>query len=123
MDKVVSNQIKELRTRINNLENREKEEMLTLLEIMSNITFFGGIKKTNCKYAKNKQCSLFHLQINSKGKIPLTTECRIPSCDSQYNHCHVEISNMTCSFCPHWAKGQSEINTDQEESLRGIQRR
>ena len=111
--------MKEFRTRINNLEKRDNEEFLALLEIMSNITFFGGIKKTNCEYAKMEQCSLFHLQNESKSKIPLATECRIPDCDSPHNHCHVEISNVTCAFCPHWAKNQTTFNMDKEHASRG----
>jgi hypothetical protein len=72
------------------------------LEIMSNVTFFGGIKKASCKYARNDQCSLFHLQSGAKNKIPLVSECGIPDCNFPNSHLHLEVSNVTCVFCPHY---------------------
>jgi hypothetical protein len=95
-------QIEGLLTRIDNLEKRHLQEFVTLLEIMSNVTFFGGIKKANCKYARNDQCSLFHLQSNGKNKIPMATECGISGCNSPNDHLHLELSNVTCTFCPHY---------------------
>jgi hypothetical protein len=89
-------------TRVDNLEKRHLEEFVTLLEIMSNVTFFGGIKKANCKYARNDQCSLFYLQSGAKNKIPLATECGISDCNFPNGHLHLEVSNVTCTFCPHY---------------------
>lgn len=97
-------QLEELSARIDKLEKRDFEELLTLLEIMSNVTFFGEIKKSNCTYAKDDQCSLFHLKIDAKNKIPTATECKIPECRATYDHCHLEANNMTCTFCPQWNK-------------------
>lgn len=106
-------EMEELLTRIDNIEKRDKQEFVTLLEIMSHVTFFGGIKKTNCEYAKNGQCSLFYLQTNARNKIPMATECRIPGCDANHGHCHLEISNITCTFCPQWSSLQVNHSTNQ----------
>ena len=101
--------MEEVLARIDNLEKREEQEFLTLLEILANVTFFGGIKKTNCEYAKDGQCSLFYLQSDAKNKIPVATECRIPGCEAPYTHCHIEISNVTCTFCPQLNNGQHVV--------------
>ena len=104
--------LEELSTRVDKLEKRDVQDLLTLLEIMSNIYFFGGIKKTNCKHTKNGQCSLFSLQNDAKNKVPLATECRIPKCGGSGDHCHLEVSNVTCTFCPQWNKNQPAANPD-----------
>jgi len=101
-----SAQIEELYTRIDNLEKRDKEEIVTIVEILANVNFFGGLKKANCEYAKKGQCSLFYLQINARDKIPLATECRVPDCGEDHNHRHLEISSITCTFCPRWNNTQ-----------------
>jgi hypothetical protein len=106
-----------LLTRIDNLEKRHLQEFVTLLEIMSNVTFFGGIKKTNCKYARNDQCSLFYLQSNAKNKIPLATGCRISECNSPNGHLHLEVSKVTCTFCPHY-NNQVVAEKDKNNSSR-----
>jgi len=94
--------LEELKARIDKLENRDIEELLTILEIMSNVTFFGEMKRANCEYSKYEQCSLFCLQSGAKNKIPAATECRIPDCAAAYSHCHLEANNLTCTFCPQW---------------------
>ncbi len=92
----------ELKARIERLEKRDVEKLLTMLEVMSNITFFGEIKKGNCEYAKNGQCGLFYIQNNASKKIPIATRCRIAECDLAYDHCHLEANNVTCTLCPQW---------------------
>jgi hypothetical protein len=109
-------QLEELYSRIENIEKRDVQEFLTLLEIMSNVTFFGGIKKTNCEYAKNGQCSLFYLQSDAKNKIPVATDCRIPECGANPDHCHLETSNVTCTFCPQWTNSQVIVKPNKQNS-------
>jgi len=112
-------QLQELTTRINKLEKRDVQDFLTLLELMSNVHFFGGMKKTNCEYAKEGQCNLFYLEKKAKNKVPVATECRIPGCNGSNCHCHLEVSNITCSFCPQWNSTQvapvNEIQIEQRE--------
>ena len=110
--------MEELFTRIDNLEKRDKEEIVTLVEILANVTFFGGLKKDNCEYAKKGQCSLFYLQNSARDKIPLATECRVPECGENNDHCHLEISSITCTFCPQWNKDQS-VNELSIQNLSG----
>ncbi len=93
-------QLEELKTRLAKLEQRDIEELMTILEIMSNVTFFGNMKKGRCKYEKHGQCSRFYLQDDAKNKIPTATKCRIPGCNSAYGHYHLEANNVTCTFCP-----------------------
>jgi hypothetical protein len=81
------------------LEDESKDEVATLVEILANITFFGGIKKTNCKFAKDGQCLFFTLMKPSKKQIPIASECRIGECTEPRYHYHLELSNMTCGFC------------------------
>jgi len=75
---------------------------MLLLEIMSSATFFGNIKKTNCEYVKEGQCSFFFLKKEAKNKLPIATDCRITDCKDIPGHCHLELSNVTCTFCPVW---------------------
>lgn len=98
------NQMEQLSARVEKLEKRDMEDLLTLLELMSNVYFFGGMKKANCEFAENGQCSLFYLENGAKSKVPVATECRITECKT-HNHCHLEISNVTCTFCPQWNSG------------------
>jgi hypothetical protein len=95
-------QLQELNNRINKLEKRDVQDLLTLLELMSNVHFFGGMKKTNCEFAKNGQCALFYLRGEAKSKIPSATECKIAECET-HDHFHLETSNVTCTFCPQWS--------------------
>jgi hypothetical protein len=102
-------QLEELRARVDRLEKRDVEELLTVIEIMSNVTFFGEMKRADCEFSKDGQCSLYFLKNEAKGKIPLATECRIPKCAAAGEHCHLEASNITCTFCPR----RSAVNTGQ----------
>jgi hypothetical protein len=92
-------EIDHLRRRIEKIEQLENEEALTLVEILANITFFGELKKTQCEYAKNGQCSFFVLLNEAQGKIPIATNCRIKLCKEADPHCHLELSNISCSLC------------------------
>jgi hypothetical protein len=112
-----------IRLEVDKLEKRDVQDLITLLEIMSNIHFFGGIKKTNCKHTKNGQCSLFYLQSDAKNKVPLSTECRIPRCGGNGDHCHLEVSSVTCTFCPQWNKNQPAVYPDKQNSSRRKNRR
>jgi hypothetical protein len=108
--------LEELTTRIDKLEKRDVQDFLTLLELMSNAHFFGGMKKTNCEYAKDGQCNLFYLQSDSKSKVPIATECRIHGCIGSRGHCHLEVSNITCTFCPQWNNTQNFAQSDKQDS-------
>lgn len=92
-------QVEELSERISKLEKHRNEEILTLVEILSNATFFGAMKKTNCEFSKNGQCSFFTLKSDAKNKIPMVTDCRIKHCKKSPVHCHIELSNIACAFC------------------------
>ena len=91
--------IEELRKRVDRIEQTHEEEILTLVEILSNATFFGEQKKANCKYAKNGQCSFFILAKSAKNKLPISTDCQIEECNEHSSHQHIELSNITCSLC------------------------
>jgi len=93
-------QMEELQKQLKLLENRDMENSLTLLEILSNITFFGNLKMEKCKYAKDGQCGRYFLDLEAAKKIPIATKCRIKGCSLQSDHCHLELSNTTCAFCP-----------------------
>jgi hypothetical protein len=102
----MTTEIKQLQRRLDEIERQKNEEVLTLVEILANISFFGGTKKVQCKHAKNGQCSFFFLLNEAKGKIPVATNCRIKECGEPASiHCHLELSNITCSFCENY-KGQ-----------------
>ena len=90
----------ELDKRLKLLEKREIQNSLALLEILSNITFFGKLKMEKCKYAKNQQCERFFLKLEVTKKIPISTKCRIKRCNYELDHCHLELSNVSCAFCP-----------------------
>ena len=92
-------ELEELHKRIDKIEKQKIQEVLTLVEILSTATFFGEIKKANCKYAKNGQCSFFILKSEAKNKIPIATDCRIKHCQESPRHCHIELSNITCALC------------------------
>jgi hypothetical protein len=91
--------IDELQKRVDKIEEQRDQEVLTLIEILSNATFFGEMKKANCDYAKEGQCSFFVLKSETKNKIPIATECRVEECEESTLHCHLELSNITCSLC------------------------
>ena len=95
-----NNQCEELEKRLNILEKHGIEDSLTLLEILSNITFFGNLKKEKCKYAEDGQCGRYFLKLEAKKRIPIATNCRIKGCNSESEHCHLELSNVSCAICP-----------------------
>jgi len=97
-----SKHLKDIRIRLKKLERQSAQDVMLLLEIMSSATFFGNIKKTNCEYAKEGQCSFFFLKKEAKNKLPIATDCRITDCKDIPGHCHLELSNVTCTFCPVW---------------------
>jgi hypothetical protein len=93
-------EIEELQRRINKIEQQKNEEVLTMLEILANLAFFGELKKTQCYYANNGQCSFFVLLNEANGKIPIATNCRVKRCkESAILHCHLELSSVTCAIC------------------------
>ena len=92
--------LEEFEKRLKELEKHGFEDTLTLVEILSSINFFGGLKMEKCKYAKEGQCELFFLKSDAKKKIPIATDCRIKDCKGEPGHCHLELSNVTCAFCP-----------------------
>ncbi len=93
-------EMEELEKRIEFLEKRRIVDSLTLLEILGNITFFGGLKKEECRYAKDGQCKRFSLKLDAAKKIPIATKCRIKGCNNRFNHFHLELSNISCALCP-----------------------
>jgi len=94
------NRLEEFKKRLNKLEKHGFEDTLTLVEILSNITFFGSLKMEKCKYAKEGQCGFFFLKSDAKNKIPTATDCRMRDCKGELDHFHLELSNVTCAFCP-----------------------
>jgi hypothetical protein len=95
----MTSELEELNKRVEKIERQTNQEILALVEILSNATFFGEIKKTNCEHSKNGQCGFFTLQTESKNKIPIATDCRIKQCKKSPNHCHIELSNIACALC------------------------
>jgi len=100
MSTEVLKHLEELEKRVTKLEKHGFEDTLTLVEILSSITFFGGLKMEKCKYAEKEQCRLFLLGSDAKKKIPLATDCTIDNCRSEPGHCHLELSNIVCALCP-----------------------
>ena len=92
-------EIEELHKRVDKIEKQKNQEVLALVEILSNATFFGEIKKANCEYAKNEQCSFFTLEGEAKNKMPIASNCRIKQCKEPTLHCHIELSNISCTLC------------------------
>jgi hypothetical protein len=92
--------LEEFEKRLKLLEEHGIEDSLTLVEILSNITFFGGLKMDKCKYARDGQCGRFFLKLDAAKKIPIATKCRIKGCTGELDHCHLELSNVGCAFCP-----------------------
>ncbi len=84
-DLLMVTEIDDLHRRVDKIEKQNNEEVLALVEILSNATFFGEIKKSNCEYAKNGQCGFFVLDGEDKNKIPIITECRIKECKEPYD--------------------------------------
>ncbi len=98
-----SDMVTALKTRINKLEQQGFDQYATLLEIMSNATFFGDIKRVSCEHANNGQCAFYVLKkTGSQDKIPIAAQCRLEDCSIDEDHYHLEISNITCALCPRW---------------------
>ena len=111
MSAEVEKRLEELEKRLEKLEKHRFEDTLTLLEFLSSVTFFGSLKMEQCEYAKEGQCSLFIFQIDAKKKIPVAANCRISKCKEETSHCHLELSNVICAFCPvrNWQQSCREI--------------
>ena len=97
-----SKHLEEINIRLDKLEKQDLQNILSLLEIMSSATFFGEMKKTKCEYSKEGQCSFFFLKKETKNRLPIALDCRIEDCKDMPGHCHLELSNLTCTFCPVW---------------------
>ena len=93
-----ASQVERLKQRVNSIEESNKEEALTIIEILANANFFGQLKKDKCTHAKNGQCTYFIIQRKNKDMLPNISECKIEGCYSQV-HYHLERSNITCCFC------------------------
>lgn len=106
-----ADQLNNINNRLNNLEKQTFQEYLTLIEIMSNATFFGEMKKSNCDFAKDNQCSYFFLKNNANSKLPIVSDCEIEGCVNNPPHGHIELSNLTCALCPHWQNKEQLIPT------------
>jgi hypothetical protein len=91
--------LEELDRRINKIEIQKEQEILTLVEILSNAKFFGEIKKSICPNSSNGQCSYFIIKNDDKNTLPIVSNCRIKNCQEETEHGHIEISNITCSLC------------------------
>lgn len=92
-------QMENILKRLEKLEQSNNQEILTLVEILANANFFGQMKKTLCKHAKNGQCSLFIIGNKTENKLPLTKLCKIIGCKEESRHYHIELSSLTCSLC------------------------
>jgi hypothetical protein len=106
-----SKHLEEFDIRLGKLERQNLQDVMSLLEIMSTATFFGNMKKANCEYAMEGQCSFFFLKKEAKDKLPIATDCRISDCKDIPGHCHLELSNITCTFCPVWRSSESSDPT------------
>ncbi len=92
-------EIEALRKRIDKIEKQKNDEVFTLIEILSNASFFGKIKQAGCKYAKEGQCSFYILSSEAQGKIPIVSTCHIKQCEESSLHFHIELSHITCAMC------------------------
>ena len=106
-------QTSHLEKRLGKLEKHDFENTATLVEILSSVTFFGGMRRDNCGYAKEGQCGFFLLRKDAKKKIPIATDCRIEGCKGP-NHCHLELSNLVCAFC--WMAVDHKVEQSAEET-------
>jgi hypothetical protein len=118
---VDTKQIEEVNQRLSKIERQSFQDFTTLIEILSNATFFGEMKM-NCEYAKEGQCSFFFITKKVKYALPIVGPCRIEDCKDVPGHFHLELSNLTCSFCPLWrnrtlpdASVQSSSGTKMEQ--------
>ena len=88
-----------LSKRIDKIEKQKTDEVLTLVEILSNVTFFGEIKQASCEHAKDCQCRFFILTSEATAKIPIVNICQVKKCRETTPHSHLELSHITCSLC------------------------
>lgn len=102
----LTQRLESLTHRLEKLEHNKDQEILTLVEILANATFFGQMKKTLCEHAKDGQCRLYIVDTYSKGQIPFTTPCKIKDCKEQSQHSHIELSNITCGLCHETPTGE-----------------
>ena len=109
--KLMVTSIQKLHDRVNKIEDQKNQELLTLIEILSNATFFGGIKKANCRHAKQGQCSFYTIESAEGKMLPIVSECRIKKCKDEQMHYHIELSNITCSLCPNSGDKQPKRKT------------
>ena len=107
--------LEDLTKRLDKLEKQKDHEILALVEILSNATFFGDLKKIHCQYSKDGQCSYFILETNAKNKMPIVTDCKIENCQVPTKHCHIELSNITCTFCQATMEPNVLFNNDREQ--------
>jgi hypothetical protein len=91
--------LQELQDRLEKLEETKNDEVLTLIEILSNLSFFGEIKKAQCRYFKDGQCAYFVVTKEHKNKLPIVSKCRVNGCKELLEHYHIETSDITCSLC------------------------
>ena len=84
--------IEELRTRVDKIEEQKNQEILTLVEILSNATFFGEIKKANCEYAKNGQCGYFVLKRGRKKQD--SNHYKMPNKELRRTHSSLPLRNI-----------------------------
>ena len=107
--------LEELTKRLDKLEKQKNQEILALVEILSNATFFGDLKKVHCQYAKDGQCSYFILKTDAKSKMPIVADCKIENCQIPPKHCHIELSNITCTFCQATMEPNVLVNQEREQ--------
>jgi hypothetical protein len=91
--------LEDFEQRLSKLEKQGSEQVLTLVEILSNMAFFGSANIEECKHAKDGQCGFFFLKEESKKTLPTSMDCRIEDCTCKSPHCHLELSKMTCALC------------------------
>jgi|WetSurMetagenome_2_1015567.scaffolds.fasta_scaffold11295_3 hypothetical protein len=91
--------IEELNKRLEKIENLKNQELISLVEILTNATFFGELKKANCEFASDGQCGFFTFMEKQKNKLPIISQCIIENCSIPSTHYHLETTNITCSLC------------------------
>ncbi len=106
-------ELEELQKRVDRIEEAKEEEILTLVELLSNIAFFGKINRDDCTYSKNGQCGFFTLESEEENKIPIVSKCRIPNCDTAFDHYHIEASDITCTLCQNHKRPEGSSSNNQ----------
>jgi hypothetical protein len=111
-------ELEELHDRIKKIERQKNDDVLTLVEILANITFFGELKKAQCEYARNGQCSFFILLNEAKSNVPIASNCCVKQCKEATPHCHLELSDITCAFCAIGKNQLKESNSQLKKKTR-----